>query len=209
MRAPWFEHDPDLRRAHTPPARLYFDPEVLAAERELIFGRTWQLVGQKDQLDAPGRFACAEVAGTEAGIVVTREGDDLRGFHNICLHRGGPVASGCGQRKSLQCGYHGWTYGLDGRLLAAPEMEGVADFHPAELALRPIRVESFGPLVLANLDPRAPSLQAFLEAIPTRAAPLRLDAMRWVMAKDYLLDCNWKVYVDNYLEGYHLSLIHI
>ena len=202
-----FEHDPELARARTLPARLYTDPEILALERERVFGRTWQLVARADQLDAPGKFACAEVAGES--IVVTRDGHGvLRAFHNVCLHRAGPVASGCGQRKTLQCGYHGWTYGLDGRLVRAPEMEGVEGFRPAELALRPVRVETWGPLVFANLDPEAPPLATFLGSIPTRAAPLRLGDMRWVTAKDWVIDCNWKVYVDNYLEGYHLPIVH-
>jgi choline monooxygenase len=201
-----FDHDPDLARASTLPAQLYLDPEVLEVERERIFARTWQLVGSAARVAEPGRYACAEVAGEP--IVVVRDAEELRGFYNVCLHRAGPVARGCGQRQSLQCGYHGWTYSLSGALVKTPEMEGVEGFRPAEMHLRPVRVASFGPLVFANLDPGAPSLEESLDEIPQRAASLRLGDMRYVMAKDYVLDCNWKVYVDNYLEGYHLPIVH-
>ncbi|MGH7583586.1 MAG: Rieske 2Fe-2S domain-containing protein, partial [Gemmatimonadales bacterium] len=89
-----FPFDADIRRAATIPSRLYVDPLYLALEAEKIFGRTWQLVGRVDQVDEPGRYLTAEI-GDEA-IVVVRDGDTLRGFHNICLHRAGPVAEGCG-----------------------------------------------------------------------------------------------------------------
>jgi choline monooxygenase len=118
------------------------------------------------------------------------------------------VASGCGQRKTLQCAYHGWTYGLDGRLLRAPEMEGVEGFRVEDVRLAPVRVAAWGPLLFAALDAATPPLETFLGAIPHRTAPLRLGEMRWVMAKDWIIDCNWKVYVDNYLEGYHLPIVH-
>ena len=137
-----------------------------------------------------------------------RDGEQLRGFHNVCLHRAGPVAQGCGRRNTLQCRYHGWTYGLDGTLLRAPEMQGVERFNPAEMHLAPIQVATWGPLVFVNLDGKAPPLLDVLEDIPRRVAPFRCEAMRYVMRKEWEIACNWKVYVDNYLEGYHLPVVH-
>ena len=115
-----------------------------------------------------------------------------------------------GNRKSLQCGYHGWVYGLDGRLQAAREMEGTDDFDLADFCLTPIRVDTLGPFVFANLDPAAKPLADWIGAIPGEiaAAGYDLDSMRRVERRDYLIDCNWKVYVDNYLEGYHLPIAH-
>ena len=201
-----FPFDPDIRRAATIPARLYVDPVYLALEEEKVFGRTWQLVGRADQVAEPGQFFTAEIA--REGIVVLRDGDVLRGFHNICLHRAGPVAQGCGRRKTLQCRYHGWTYTLAGELLRAPEMEGAAGFRAEEMRLMPVQVARWGPLVFANLDLKAPPLAHFLEDIPARAERFRAETMTYVMRKSWNVACNWKVYVDNYLEGYHVPVVH-
>jgi phenylpropionate dioxygenase-like ring-hydroxylating dioxygenase large terminal subunit len=192
--------EPDLRRAVTPPAELYVDPAWLARERERVFARAWQPVAHLDALAASGDQACAELA--ERPIVVVRDGGALRGFHNVCRHRAGPVAVGAGRRASLQCRYHGWTYGLDGRLLRAPEMEEACDFDPAAVALEPVAVAAWGPLVFATLDPAAPPLAEVLAGVTA------IGGLRFALRRDYLVDCNWKVYVDNYLEGYHIPLVH-
>ena len=100
-----FPFDPDIRRAATIPARLYDDPVYLELERERVFAHSWQLAGRREQLAEPGSFFTAQVGNDS--VVVVRDGDTLRGFHNVCLHRAGPVAHGCGRRQTLQCKYHG------------------------------------------------------------------------------------------------------
>ncbi len=201
-----FPFDPDIRRAATIPSRLYVDPVYLELERDQVFARTWQLVGRSEQLRESGDFITARI-GREA-VVVVHDGDGLRGFHNVCLHRAGPVAEGCGHRRTLQCRYHGWTYRLDGSLLRAPEMEGAEAFDPDAMRLLGIQVAAWGPLVFANLDLRAAPLADFLEDIPARTARFEPAAMRFVTRKSWTVACNWKVYVDNYLEGYHLPVVH-
>jgi choline monooxygenase len=201
-----FPFDPNIERASTIPARLYNDPVYLELERERVFAHTWQLVGRMEQLREHGQFITAQI-GNEA-IVILRDGDLLRGFYNVCLHRAGPVASGCGKRKTLQCRYHGWTYALDGTLIRAPEMEGVQNFRPDDMHLVPVQIAAWGPLVFANLDGKAPPLLEVLEDIPQRVEPFRCEAMRYVMRKEWDTACNWKIYVDNYLEGYHLPMVH-
>jgi choline monooxygenase len=201
-----FPFDASIASAATIPSRLYTDPVYLELEQERIFGRTWQLVGRTDQVAESGQFFTADISGE--GIVVLRDGDTLRGFHNVCLHRAGMVAVGCGKRKTLQCHYHGWTYNLRGELLRAPEMEGVENFSPAEMHLKTVQVTRWGPLIFANLDLKAPPLSEFLEDIPERTRHLHLDDMRYVMRREYELKCNWKVYIDNYLEGYHIPVVH-
>src|SRR5262245_23714109 len=161
-----FPFDPNIAKAATIPARLYNDPVYLELERERIFAHTWQLVGRTEQLSSTGSFITAEI-GNDA-IVIVRDGDALRGFYNICLHRAGPVAQGCGKRQTLQCRYHGWTYTLTGELLRAPEMEGVENFRREEMRLLPIQVATWGPLVFANLDGKAPPLAEVFEDIPQR-----------------------------------------
>src|SRR6478735_3391241 len=151
-----FPFDPNIERASTIPARVYNDPVFLELERERIFARTWQLVGRVDDVREHGQFITAQIENDP--IVVLRDGDTLRGFYNVCLHRAGPVASGCGKRNTLQCKYHGWTYSLDGTLRRAPEMQGVQRFDPESMHLVPVQVATWGPLVFVNVDGKAPPL---------------------------------------------------
>jgi choline monooxygenase len=201
-----FPFDLNIEAASTIPARLYTDPVVLVLEQERVFGRTWQLVGHTAAVRESGQFFTADIAGES--IVVLRDGDTLRGFHNICLHRAGPVASGCGKRRTLQCKYHGWTYRLDGSLLRAPGMEDAKHFTPEDMHLVPVQAASWGPLVFANLDLKAPPLEQFLEDIPSRVRFDERVSYTCSDRREYDVACNWKVYVDNYLEGYHIPLVH-
>jgi choline monooxygenase len=201
-----FPFDPRIERASTIPARLYNDPVYLELERERIFASTWQLAGRTSQLAEHGAFLTVELGNDS--VVVLRDGDVLRGFHNVCLHRAGPVAHGCGRRNTLQCRYHGWTYRLDGSLLRAPEMEEVANFHADEMRLVPVQVATWGPLVFVNVNGKAPPLEDVLEEIPQRVAAFGCERMQYVTSKSWEIACNWKVYVDNYLEGYHLPVVH-
>lgn len=204
-RLPAFESD--LASAHTLPAFAYTDAAILDAEKERIFRRSWEPVGNVADVDAPGTFLTGEVAG--APIVVTRDAAGvLRGFFNVCRHRAGPVAIGKGARKSLTCRYHGWTYALDGRLVTTPELGEVRDFDKSCHGLRPVRVETWGPLVFACLDDAAPPLLSVLGAIPAETAAHDLASMKPVARREYEIACNWKVYVDNFLEGYHLPTVH-
>jgi choline monooxygenase len=199
--------DDHLARAATLPSRWYTDPRILEQEKASVFYRTWQLVARSDQLSAPGDYVTAMVAGES--IIVARGADEkLRAFTNVCRHRAGPVAEGCGNRKVFQCGYHGWTYTLEGRLHRTPEFDGVEQFAKEDNCLPELRVETWGALVFVNLDPVCPPLAETLEDIPTRLAHLDLSSMRFAARKDWYVDCNWKTYVDNYLEGYHIPIVH-
>ena len=199
----------ELARAATLPSRYYLAPDIHELEKELVFGRTWQLVARLDDLARPGDFVPATIL--DEPIVLTHGLDGvLRGFYNVCRHRAGQVALSKGNRKSLQCRYHGWTYGLDGVLRAAPEMEETLDFSKDDFGLRPIRVDRWGPFVFANLDDDAPPLRDVMGSIPAEVARAGYDVehMRLIERREYLIECNWKVYVDNYLEGYHLPIAH-
>jgi choline monooxygenase len=202
-----YHFEPDLSRATTLPARWYIDPEMHPLERDRVFLRSWQPVARLEELRRPGDFVTAEVVGEP--IVLTRGTDGiLRGFYNVCRHRAGNVASGKGNRKTLQCHYHGWTYSLEGRLISTPEFEGAAEFSPQAYGLQAIRVAEWGPFAFVNLAPKAPGLDEFLGEIQSETAEIPLGEMRMVERRDYVVECNWKVYVDNYLEGYHIPIAH-
>ncbi len=199
--------DADIARAWTLPASLYVDPAVFAEERAKIFSRTWQVVGRASQVVNPGDYSTTELAG-EPLLLVRGADHQLRGFYNVCRHRAGPPAEGCGSRKLFRCGYHGWTYGLDGSLINSTEMEGVEGFRPEEFALAPVRTEEWFNLVFVNLDPQARSLHESLGDLPGQAEKFPFAAMNLFERRTYDMKCNWKTYVDNYLEGYHLPSVH-
>ena len=198
---------PDIATALTLPADYYVSPQVASKERDHIFARTWQVVARREQLAKPGDFITAEIAGEQ--ILVSRGTDrELRGFYNVCRHRAGPPATGCGNRKVFRCGYHGWTYGLDVKLLNAPEMDGTKNFCAEDFARRPVRVAEWSLWVFVNLDLNAEDLVPALREVPSQAARFDLEAMKLYERREYKLECNWKVYIDNFLEGYHLPSVH-
>jgi len=140
--------------------------------------------------------------------LVRGAGGELRGFYNVCRHRAGPPAEGCGSRKVFRCGYHGWTYGLDGKLISATEIEGVQDFRPEDFALKPVRAEEWFNLIFVNLDPEAEPLLKSLRDLPKQVERFSFQKMQRFERRTYDMKCNWKAYVDNYLEGYHLPSVH-
>jgi choline monooxygenase len=200
-----FDAGRDASRARMLPAAWYHEPELLARETRLVFGRTWQLVGRASQVRLPGEYFTCSVAGEE--LVVTRAGA-LHALSAVCRHRAGPVVRGSGQRKSLQCGYHGWTYALDGRLLSAPDLDSVPGFDPSQVCLPAFRVEEWGPFVFVNLSHEGAGLAQALGAIPEETRRLPIERMSLYKRVDYELSCNWKTYVDNLLEGHHIPLVH-
>jgi choline monooxygenase len=165
------------------------------------------VVGHHDQLAKPGDFFTTELQGEPLLLVRGAQGE-LRGFYNVCRHRAGPPAEGCGSRKLFRCGYHGWTYALDGSLISAPEVEGVQEFHPEQFALTPVHAEEWFNLVFVNLDPHAEPLLKSLGELPAQAERFEFTKMKLFERRTYDMKCNWKTYVDNYLEGYHLPSVH-
>ncbi len=204
-----YQPEEDLSRASTIPARWCTDPGFLELEKKKIFWATWQPVSRLELLQRPGDFHTAEIAG-EPLVIVRGSDNQLNAFSNVCRHRAGPVAVGRGNRKSLQCRYHGWTYGLDGRLLTQPDFEGVNDWNKEEICLPSFAVEAYGPFVYVNLSRRPNPLRLYMGHIPFEVQEMGVDlnSMRLIERRDYVVNCNWKVYVDNYLEGYHIPMAH-
>ena len=192
------------------PARFYADPAYAAVDRALVFDRGWQLVAHVCQLRNAGDHAVANFAGLP--VLAVRGADDvIRVFHNVCRHRAGPIAQcdGLGA-KALRCRYHGWTYTLDGTLRSAPEMGGAADFEPSDIKLPQLAVRVWQGLVFAAVDAaHAPDFDEYVAGIDARIGPDRgLADYGHHHRVGYEVACNWKVYVDNYLEGYHVPHVH-
>lgn len=191
----------------TLPADWYTSRDLFDLEREHLFRHVWQFVGRTEQVAAPGDYFTCEVANEQVLVARDREGN-LRAFSNVCLHRAGPVAMGCGHRKGFQCPYHGWTYELDGRVRNSQGMEGTEEFEPSRMRLPEFRVDTWGPMVWVSLDHDVPSLDEWLAQITPRETNYRLDEMEYVGGRSWQIPCNWKMYVDNYMEGYHIPFIH-
>jgi choline monooxygenase len=199
-----------LEKAWTIPSPWYFDANFYEAERASVFVASWQAVGRVDQVRDRGQFFTADIAG-EPIVIARGEDGQLRAFYNVCRHHAAAVvteAQGCA--KQFRCPYHGWTYGNDGALKGVVEFEGVCDFDPAKNGLVTLRVESWENFVFVNLDSKARPLLEFLDAVPEIVAPLAMTTkLHYFDRRIYTLNCNWKVYVDNYLDGgYHVPHAH-
>ena len=199
-----------LEQGETLPATWYTEPAYFAREQERIFRGSWQYVGLTEQVARPGDFFTARAG--DVPIIVARDHQgELRGHINVCRHRGSQLVNvEQGNRATLQCGYHAWTYNLDGSLHAAPGMRDEPDFDAACYAFVPVQVAAWGPFIFANPDRHAPPLAATLGELPAMVAAtgLRLDAVRRKVRRTYDIAANWKVVLDNYLECYHCPVAH-
>ena len=198
-----------LAEASTISAPWYVDERIAELERQTVFSRTWQVLGRTDQVEKSGQFVTGTVAGEP--IVAVRGNDGvLRAFYNVCRHHAAAVVTeACGQASILHCPYHGWNYGLDGALKGMPEFEGVKNFERKDNGLVPVKVDTWEKFVFVNLDPQAAPLNEFLGGLVKRTAPLGISKLHYFSTKVYDIHCNWKVFVDNYLDGgYHVPHLH-
>jgi Rieske 2Fe-2S family protein len=195
--------------AMTLAARWYCSPAVFAREREAIFAGGWSCVGREEQIAEPGAFVLADVAGES--IIVTRDAaHDIRAFFNVCRHRGTRVCTAAQGRfaGSIQCPYHAWTYGLDGALLAARNMQDVAGFARADYPLVAAAVARFGGFIFVSLAPDPEPFATTYAALVNRFDAWDLAGLRAARSIEYDLACNWKLVFQNYSECYHCPLVH-
>ncbi|MEO8190219.1 MAG: aromatic ring-hydroxylating dioxygenase subunit alpha [Acidobacteriota bacterium] len=204
-------YDPDrpLAEAWTIPGSWYVDERIERLEREAVFGRSWQVIGRSDQVAGPGDFVTAEFAGEP--IVAVRGNDGvLRAFFNVCRHHAAAVETRPeGKTHLLRCPYHGWTYSLQGELKGTPDFQGVCDFDKAKNGLVPVAAGEWEGFVFVRLSSDGPSLAGFLGPLVDQFRPMNLSGLHFVERRHYAFDCNWKVFVDNYLDGgYHVPHLH-
>jgi choline monooxygenase len=199
---------PTASAVWTLPASWYHDPAVWERERAAVFGREWQYAGHRSQLAEVGQYVVADLAGRDVLVIVGADGL-LRAFHNVCLHRAGPLVwDREGRCGNLVCRYHGWAYDLEGRLRSARDFGEVDGFSPEAFSLPTARVETWRGLVFVNLSPDAPSLLEWLGSLAARCDEFPLESYQWHSRALHPVRANWKTYADNYGEGYHVPTVH-
>jgi choline monooxygenase len=203
-------HTP-LARASTIPSAWYVDPRVLDLERRTVFAASWQVIARVDQLEGRGRFVAGETASGEPIVVVRGSDGRLRAFFNVCRHHAAAVATEPeGTAAHLRCPYHGWTYSLEGELKGTPDFAGVCEFDRASNGLVPVAVDVWQQWVFVRVERDGPTLPEFLgRDLIARFESSAIEGLRWMERRHYVVDCNWKVFVDNYLDGgYHVPHLH-
>ena len=206
------EYNPNrpLAEASTPPSSWYIDARVFELEKRSVFSHSWQVAGRVEQVREPGQYLTCQIAGEP--ILVIRGNDCiLRGFFNVCRHHAAAVLTAPqGRAENLRCPYHGWTYDLTGALIHTPEFGGVANFNRTANGLAPVQIAEWHGWVFVKLDGSGPTLEEFLSGdLMKRIEPLKLGRFNWFQRRSYFLNCNWKGFVDNYLDGgYHVPHIH-
>jgi len=206
-----YNADAPLAQASTIPASWYTDVRVLELELRTVFRRSWQCAGRVNQLRAPGDYISCALPGGEPVVAVRGQDEVLRGFFNVCRHHAAAVVTEPhGSARQLRCPYHGWTYSLDGQLKGTPDFAGVCDFDRAANGLVPLDCDACEPWIFVKPEVGGLSLPAFLGSdLRDQLHALGLDGLHWMERRSYTLDCNWKVFVDNYLDGgYHVPHLH-
>jgi len=206
-----YRRDQPLAHASTIPSAWYTDARVLDLERETVFARSWQVAGRVDDVSAPGDYIACELSGGEPIVVVRAEDCALRGFFNVCRHHAAAVVTDAsGSARQFRCPYHGWTYALDGTLKGTPDFSGVCDFDRSGNGLIPIESATCEKWVFVRPHQSGPSLNDYLgDTLLTQLRALGLSDLLWLERRHYTIDCNWKAFVDNYLDGgYHVPHLH-
>lgn len=202
-----FDAGVPIERATTPPSTWYTDASFHELERAFLRSR-WQPVAPAEHLASPGSY----VAGCwlDEPVVAVRGRDGaLRALRNACLHHGAEVARDRGNSARLVCPYHGWSYALDGTLASMPRADGIEGIAPGQARLAALPVLACGPLVFAALDGTGPGGPPVPDALEALLRDTRWHALRHVARRVHPVHCNWKVYVENYLDGgYHVAPLH-
>lgn len=188
-------------------ASAYTEPDFLKLENKDVFESQWQLVGHTDQITAVGDQLVTQI-GSVPLVIVRNQSNQLKAFHNVCRHRAGPLAIENGNNKVLRCKYHGWTYSLDGDLKSAPEMESTPNFDICQYHLPKAHLETWQGFIFCAINEPIVSVNELLVGIVEQIKPIDLKTMSFHHRDEYVINCNWKAYMDNYLEGYHLPHVH-
>lgn len=196
-----------LLEAEGLPADCYVDARFFERELATVFASSWMMAGRADRIPAVGDYFTLDYAG--ASLVLIRDRDlKVRVYANACRHRGARLVSGEGNTRAFVCPYHAWSYALDGSLRGCVGMEDTKNFDRADYGLTEVRSDTWGGFVFFNIDGKAPDLTEWLGELPERLAMYRFDHMAATRVRVHDIDCNWKAWVENYMEGYHIPTVH-
>jgi phenylpropionate dioxygenase-like ring-hydroxylating dioxygenase large terminal subunit len=196
-----------LLDAETLPAWCYTSPAFYRREVERIFMKVWNFLGTVDQIPQPGDYFTVNFVGVPV-IILRDTAGKIRAFANSCRHRGSELLSGSGNCKLISCPYHSWTYELTGALRGAPEMAQTHDFDKAKYGLIPIKLDTWGGFIFINFDDNCAPLRDYLGDLPEKLAPYRLEDMTCTRRRSFDMACNWKLFVENAKESYHIGTVH-
>ena len=207
--------DGPLGKARGLPGQAYVDPAVWELERRTIFRKEWFAAAFGSDIPAPGDFMPVSIAGWEL-LFVRGKDDAIRAFHNICRHRGTKLVHERGNGAQIRCGWHCWTYGLDGALKGTPIVGGqrinsAEGIDTGELGLLPLETGVWLDIIFVKVDAGGPSLDEHLGPLKERLAPYGIDRYRADAPADNgerMVDINWKLYHEGGLEGYHIPFVH-
>jgi phenylpropionate dioxygenase-like ring-hydroxylating dioxygenase large terminal subunit len=199
-----FPQIPDLS------AERYISPEFYELEVKHLWRNTWLYAGHKDQLPETGSYLVFDSVPHMPVVIVRGEGDVFRAFYNTCSHRGGCLVTerqgSCGKR--LVCGYHAWTYDLEGNLVGVPDSRDFSGLVKSERPLLRLRCETWGGMIFVNANPDAPPLADYLGILADEFRQFDLDDVALITSYDYEVPCNWKVLMDAFAENYHFVSVH-
>ena len=185
----------------------YFEPEYVEREKQRFWPRVWQMTCRVEQLKNTGDYVTYDIG--DESVIVIRSGDEIKAFYNVCRHRGRRLTNGCGTAQRLRCPFHGWQWRIDGSNAFVTQRE---DWGPLldgkNLDLKPVKCESWGGFVFINFDPDSEPLLNYLGAAAHILAPFELDKMRYRWRKWLVMPCNWKIALEAFNEGYHVSVTH-
>jgi Rieske 2Fe-2S family protein len=194
--------------AQTLPQKYFVSREVFDEEQKKIFSRQWVLVGHQSQVAQAGDFFVPEVSG-ESLIVARDKNGEIRGFYNVCRHRGTRLCEEqTGHSAAIQCPYHAWTYGLDGRLIGSPHMDEVPGFDRSDYSLHPVNLGVWEGFIFVNLADDSMPLEEWFAPLAGKFAPWNLPRLRSAKRVEYDVQANWKLMFENYSECYHCPGVH-
>lgn len=194
----------------TLPGRYYYEPEIFALEEKRIFQRNWFCVGRASEIASPGDYVMRRV-GRESVVVLRDEGGQVRAFFNVCPHRGNRLCTaeeGRLKSRSVICGYHGWTFALDGRLVGTPKMASTEGFDRAAHGLTPIAVHEWQGFVFLNMGEKPGAFEPNLGNIADRLHAYNMPKLKAAARKSYDAKANWKLVIENFTECFHCPSVH-
>jgi phenylpropionate dioxygenase-like ring-hydroxylating dioxygenase large terminal subunit len=196
-----------LLEAETLPPACYISPEFYRREVSNIFLKCWNLIGRAEYVKNPGDYFTLSLVGVS---LIIMHGDDgrIRAFINSCRHRGAKLLEGDGNCKAIRCPYHSWLYSTQGDLRASNGMQDTRNFDPSGFGLTQVKLDEWCGFLFVNLDPNSMTLREYLGDLDSFTQSYEFETMTTVKRKDFTVQTNWKSYIENSMENFHLPTVH-